>query len=524
MLKRLRIGAKLLLAPCLVLLLLVLLSAAAAYGLVRQNASLENLVQVRAARLKLTADIAGEAKYAHANAYQLLAWVNGTFAQARVDALVDEIGRRHDSVKARLSDFERIADPAERVLVEASGAALAAYRRSVAETIEMARMDQSIATNAMQKSERHFQLLGEQLARLATLEQQLSERAFVQAKDEFRALCVTMTSLVLLSLALSMLATVRVRRAMLADIRAISRVVGALAEGRLTVRAGNDGADEIADTARALDHTIGDLNRSMRTIGAAVGSIDRASQEIATGNLELSARTEQQASSLERTTGAVATLTGAVRANADSARSANLLAADAARLAAGGGRAVELAVTTMSSIKASAHKVVEIIGTIDGIAFQTNILALNAAVEAARAGDQGRGFAVVAAEVRQLAQRSAAAAREIKTLIRQSVATIDGGSASVDQAGASMGEIVAAVRQVSQIIERISVASIEQAERIVEVDRAVAQMDTMTQQNAALVEQAAAAAESLHEQTGRLARIVARFELGEQGARTGLPA
>jgi methyl-accepting chemotaxis protein len=304
-------------------------------------------------------------------------------------------------------------------------------------------------------------------------------------------------------------------------------VVDELAGGRLARGKGSDGRDEIADTSRALDHTIGTLTATLRCVLQSVRSIDTASQEIATGNHDLSNRTERQAGSLEETASAMESLTLAVKENAHNARLANELAANAATLAEDGGVAVGRAVATMASIRASSRKIVEIIGTIDGISFQTNILALNAAVEAARAGEQGRGFAVVAAEVRNLAQRSAAAAKEIKSLIAASVAAIDGGSASVDEAGSSMGNIVASVRQVNEIIERISVASSEQAEGIAEVNRAVGQMDDMTQQNAALVEQAAAAAASLHEQTVNLAQAVAVFKIegmAEQEAPASAPA
>jgi methyl-accepting chemotaxis protein len=258
---------------------------------------------------------------------------------------------------------------------------------------------------------------------------------------------------------------------------------------------------------------VANLNATLRRILASVASIDTASREIATGNLDLSTRTEMQAGSLQQTASAMQTLTMAVKENASNARQATGLAAEAARLAADGGQAVNRAVTTMESIKASSRKIVEIIGVIDGISFQTNILALNAAVEAARAGEQGRGFAVVAAEVRTLAQRSAAAAKEIKALIANSVKIIDNGSESVNEAGSSMGHIVASVQQVNEIIERISLASTEQADGIAEVNRAVGQMDDMTQQNAALVEQAAAAAESLADQTVNLSEAVAVFQI-----------
>jgi methyl-accepting chemotaxis protein len=513
MLKKLRIGPKLLLAPTLVLLLLMLLSGAAYYGMVRQNASLENIVQVRTAHLQAAADIAGDAKYAHANIYQLLASVSGSFGQQRINALIADIKTKHEALQARLAQLAEASNPAERKLVDSSIKALADYRKSATDSIELAQVDQSLATGSMRLAEQRFGVLNTQLAQLSALEQQLSAQAHAAAKAEFHTLGMTMAALVMLSIALSLVVTMLVRRAMLADIQSISEVVGELAEGRLKRCARNEGRDEIADTSRALDHTIATLNSTLRSILTSVHSIDTASQEIASGNLDLSTRTELQAASLQQTASTMQTLTTAVTDNANNARLATELAAEAARLATDGGKSVQRAVSTMESIRASSRKIVDIIGVIDGISFQTNILALNAAVEAARAGEQGRGFAVVASEVRTLAQRSASAAKEIKALIADSVAIVDGGSVSVNEAGASMGSVVASVQQVNDIISRISVASTEQADGIAEVNRAVGQMDDMTQQNAALVEQAAAAAASLHEQTVNLARAVSVFRI-----------
>ncbi len=247
-------------------------------------------------------------------------------------------------------------------------------------------------------------------------------------------------------------------------------------------------------------------------------TIATASREIASGNLDLSSRTEQQASSLEKTTASMKELTTTVKQNADNAREANKLAASASDVARQGGVVVAEVVDTMSSINESAKKIVDIISVIDGIAFQTNILALNAAVEAARAGEQGRGFAVVASEVRSLAQRSAAAAKEIKTLIGDSVEKVEIGSKLVGQAGATIDEVVSSVRHVTDIIAEISAASQEQSTGIEAVNLAIIEMDGMTQQNAALVEEAAAAAQSLQDQAGELAKVVSIFKLnvGEQ--------
>jgi methyl-accepting chemotaxis protein len=521
MLSKLRIGPKLLLAPGVVLVLLIATTSSAWTGMVRQNASMENLVQVRAARLKAAADVAGEARFAHANIYQLLAWINGSFARERLDALVAQIRARHASIGTRLRGLSEVASAEEKPIVEASLQALNAYRKGVLETIDLAQMDQSIATNAMSRAEKQFEALDAQLARLAVLEKTLSETAFAQARSEFRSLSVTMAGFAALSVALSLLVSMRVRAALLRDIALIGGTVRRLAAGKLTTQEPSQGRDEIAETSRVLDQSIAGLNGTLRTIREAVQSIDAASREIATGNMDLSTRTEMQAGSLEETASAMDSLTSAVRANAENARAACQLAAVASGLAAKGGAAVAQAVSTMDSIRASSRKIVEIIGVIDSISFQTNILALNAAVEAARAGEQGRGFAVVAAEVRTLAQRSASAAKEIKALIAESVATVDKGAASVSVAGNSMGDIVASVQQVNAVIERINSASAEQAQGITEVNKAVVQIDDVTQQNAALVEQAAAAAASLQEQASYLAQAIAVFELAAQGGADG---
>jgi methyl-accepting chemotaxis protein len=250
-------------------------------------------------------------------------------------------------------------------------------------------------------------------------------------------------------------------------------------------------------------------------IRQAADTINTASSEISQGNTDLSSRTEQQASSLEETASSMEELTGTVRQNADNARQANTLSAKASEVAINGGDLIGQVVVTMASINESSQKIADIIGVIDGIAFQTNILALNAAVEAARAGEQGRGFAVVASEVRTLAQRSANAAKDIKALISDSVGKINNGNELVGKSGDTMKEIVTSIKRVNDIMAEIAAASSEQASGLDEVGKAVSQMDEMTQQNAALVEQAAAAAESLLSQAAQLATNVAQFKLDD---------
>ncbi len=301
----------------------------------------------------------------------------------------------------------------------------------------------------------------------------------------------------------------------------LNRAVGvaeAVADGDLTQRIEVTSRDETGQLLRALANMNDSLARTVGKVRFGSDTITTASNEIATGNLDLSSRTEQQASSLEETASSMEELTSTVQQNAENARQATQLVVAASDFATRGGEVVGQVVNTMGAIKESSSKIVDIIGVIDGIAFQTNILALNAAVEAARAGEQGRGFAVVASEVRNLAQRSAAAAKEIKELIGHSVGTVDEGARLVDQAGETMEGIVKAVRQVSDIMQQISAASQEQSSGIAQVNQAIVSIDDVTQQNAALVEQAAAAAQSMRDQAEMLADAVSVFRLADQQA------
>ncbi|QPF75341.1 HAMP domain-containing protein [Roseateles sp. DAIF2] len=303
-------------------------------------------------------------------------------------------------------------------------------------------------------------------------------------------------------------------------LKGLGRVRGAMDQiasgtGDLTQRLDAEGRDEIADIARAFNLFVGKIEHVMLDVRATSQSMAVAARQIAVGNQDLSQRTEETASNLQQTASSMEELTGTVRQSADSAASANQLADSAAHVARQGGQVVSRVVTTMEQIQHASRRINDIIGTIDGIAFQTNILALNAAVEAARAGEQGRGFAVVAGEVRALAQRSAEAAKEIKGLIGASVEQVEGGTALVAQAGSTMDEIVASVQRVTAIMAEISGATREQSQGIDQVNTAVAQLDQMTQQNASLVEESAAAAESLRDQANKLADIVAGFRLSQ---------
>ncbi|MFA6015234.1 MAG: methyl-accepting chemotaxis protein [Gallionellaceae bacterium] len=293
----------------------------------------------------------------------------------------------------------------------------------------------------------------------------------------------------------------------------IMRVAKSLADADLTQKIEKPYPGLFGQVKDGVNTTVDNLKTLVTDVKVSVDSIGTASKEIASGNTDLSQRTEEQASSLEETAASMEELTSTVKQNADNAKQANQLAHNASSVAQKGGAVVQEVVGTMSSINESSRKIVDIISVIDGIAFQTNILALNAAVEAARAGEQGRGFAVVAAEVRNLAQRSAAAAKEIKTLIGDSTEKVEIGTKLVDDAGKTMEEIVNAVKRVTDIMSEISAASAEQSTGIEQVNQAITQMDEVTQQNAALVEEAAAAAESLEEEAQNLTRAVSVFKM-----------
>ena len=310
------------------------------------------------------------------------------------------------------------------------------------------------------------------------------------------------------------------RKGVVAPLEEAGRHFDRIAQGRLDQPIASRGTNEIGRLFSGLAKMQASVARTVQTVRESADSIHLGADEIATGNADLSARTENQAASLEEIASSMEELTATVRQNADHAREANALAETALEATSRGSEVVNEVVEKMRGIAQSSDKIAEIISVIDGIAFQTNILALNAAVEAARAGEQGRGFAVVAGEVRGLAQRSAQSAKEIKTLISESVAEIQGGSALVEHAGEAMSNVSASISRVTQMMAEISASSLEQSTGIEQVNQAVVQMDEMTQQNAALVEEAAAAAASLHQQTQQLKEAVSVFEISETVLRT----
>jgi methyl-accepting chemotaxis protein len=335
-----------------------------------------------------------------------------------------------------------------------------------------------------------------------------------QVKDNIGTAGRMMAGLGALALLLGVAFAWRVTRSITTPIGHALQVARAVAAGDLTSQIKADTRCEAGQLLGALGEMNSSLARIVGQVRSGTGAIASASSQIASGNMDLSSRTEAQASALEQTASSMIELTTTVRNNSDNARQANELARSASAVAQRGGSVVSQVVDTMGSINASSRKIVDIIAVIDGIAFQTNILALNAAVEAARAGEQGRGFAVVASEVRNLAQRSASAAKEIKELIADSVEKVDAGARLVEQAGSTMDEVVASVQRVSDIVGEITLANHEQTDGIEQINVAISQMDQTTQQNAALVEEAAAAAAAMQDQAGALKEVVSQFRLG----------
>ncbi|MFI4939230.1 MAG: methyl-accepting chemotaxis protein [Burkholderiales bacterium] len=373
------------------------------------------------------------------------------------------------------------------------------------------------ATKVLIKEIRPFQKKWlEALGELASLEDKQNAQAATDARSAFsvaRSLMIGLGVIAFLAgIAAAWWITKRLLKQLGGEPGYAAKIASQIAAGDLAATIDTQGSDHssLLVAMKAMRDSLVNIVGQVR-IGTDM--IATASGEIAAGNLDLSSRTEHQASSLEKTASSMEELTATVKQNADNARQANQLAASASEVARKGGTVVSQVVDTMGSINESAKKIVDIISVIDGIAFQTNILALNAAVEAARAGEQGRGFAVVAAEVRNLAQRSAAAAKEIKTLIGDSVEKVEIGSKLVGQAGITMEEVVASVKRVTDVISEITAASHEQSAGIEQVNQAIIEMDSVTQQNAALVEQAASAAQSLQNQAAEVAHVVSIFKL-----------
>jgi methyl-accepting chemotaxis protein len=433
----------------------------------------------------------------------------------REEAKVKELRARYDEALARITAAGLSGE--EKTIVEA----VAALDKRLDQPLE-----QAVAQGLQFNTEAAAKILAdtieplgrelvEQINRLVDLQRVAVQRTFQESKASASRLQTLLFALGALSLAFGAACAWFLTRSITVPLRDAVAIARRVAGGDLATRAAVEGRDEVSELLRALDDMTASLTAIVSKVRLGVNGVDTASGEIAQANGDLSARTESQASFLEETASSMEELTVTVTKNADHAREASRLASAASAVALKGGEAVAKVVDRMSAIKTTSGRIQDIIGVIDSIAFQTNILALNAAVEAARAGEMGRGFAVVASEVRNLAQRSAAAARETKELISGSVDEVNAGNAQASQAGRTMEEVVASVQRVLQMVEEISQASAEQRSGIEQVNSAIVQMDSMTQQNAAMVEQASATALSLQRQSSELAEAVSVFALDQ---------
>src|SRR6185369_15085873 len=509
-----KVWHKIVAAPAVAIAFLALLGAVCYGVLTLQHAALEDMYQHRFGNYQLATNSAQAISEVHSNVYRLFTWI-GNLEEDRIKQIANEQKTGIDEVAKKVGKFAADAEPdsQERKVAETIIKKLGKYRSDVDTAIDLSTTDINTGVASMQTADRGFQALLKDFNQLVRIEARLAQESYDSASSAFAKVVLALLAILALAIAVSGAVTYFMSRTIVRPLKHAITVAGRIAGGDLTAEIAVAGRDETAELLRALKDMNVSLQKIVGDVRFSAEAIDGGTAQIAAGNADLSQRTEEQASSLEETAASMEELTGTVKQNADNARQANQLAAGASSVAVKGGAVVGQVVSTMSSINDSSKKIVDIISVIDGIAFQTNILALNAAVEAARAGEQGRGFAVVASEVRSLAQRSAAAAKEIKALIDDSVQKVGDGTRLVGEAGKTMDEIVTSVKRVTDIMAEIAAASQEQSSGIEQVNQAITQMDQVTQQNAALVEEAAAAAESQQEQAQSLTQAVSIFKV-----------
>jgi methyl-accepting chemotaxis protein len=506
------LGKKLLAAP---LLTVAVVLSVGAVGIVMQG---RLAAQAQAAfkrdmeSFRTVASVQDQLAQSHAGVYKTVALMS-SLDDAKVKALRASLAAQLGAMKRTLTTLADAGGPEIKADTAALSLQIDKYGKLADAAIDLATVDPNTGIAAMQNADASFVSMTKAVAALVDKMENLGSAAMDADAAHAKRNSVLLGLLAILACLGAVGAAWWMQRRVVHDLRRAVGVATDVAQGNLCADASTDRHDEVGDLMRSLGTMTGQLSDSLKTVMQSSSQIQSASTEIASGNQDLSRRTEQTAGNLQQAASSMEQLTGTVRQSADSARQANQLAASAAEVAQRGGAVVSQVVTTMDEINASSKKIADIIGVIDGIAFQTNILALNAAVEAARAGEQGRGFAVVASEVRSLAGRSAQAAKEIKSLIGASVEKVEAGSRLVADAGVTMSEIVGSVQRVTDIIGEISTAAAEQSQGIGQVNDAVTQLDQMTQQNAALVEQSASSAESLEEQARQLAQVVATFQL-----------
>jgi methyl-accepting chemotaxis protein len=513
LLRNASIGLKVALAPAFAIVCLVVVAAVGWLANRGLSADLRAIGLEGTGRIVAAQTLARDLTELHQQVYQSLTWEAINYRPERIKELDEAVLKRSKALEAAVK--AKAADPqltaAQRELVGKLAENLAFYGKSVVDTLDIKSAGVATATSFVVTLDDQFRISQQLLRQIVEREQKAGAEAVAAAESVAARNSAVIAVTLLAALLAAGVLSWQLGRVITQPLRDAARMAGQLAQGDLTGEARQASADATGRVLAALGEVSRGLTGIVVEIRRTADEINTAASEIASGNGDLSARTESTASSLQQTAAAIEQLATTVQQSAAQAREANTLAQDASNVAREGGAVVDEVVRTMDAINAQAKKIAEIITTIDAIAFQTNILALNAAVEAARAGEQGRGFAVVAGEVRSLAQRSADAAREIRTLIGSSVEQIDAGAGKVQAAGHTMARIVAAIEGVAGTIDGISRAATEQAAGIAQVNQSVAAMDQTTQQNAAMVEQANAATESLRSQAERLVQMLTRF-------------
>ena len=511
-----KLGLKLLAAPLLTACVMLAAGQIDAV-LSARNATAERAAdQTRLHDLKILSGLQDELSLAHASVYRTLTLI-ASLDDKKVKAIRADLGRQLEQIKRRFAAVAaRYAqDPALQSSITQIGGDIDSYHQQTDAAIDLASVDPNTGIAAMQSADGTFADLAQHARDVVT---HIDEASDAQAAAS--ATRTTRQNLLFAAIAL-IIATAAVsvswlmQRQLVVDLAEAGRIANCVAQGRLEAVPASSRQDEVGDVLRALSNMTVELNATLRTVRDSSASVHTASVEITRGNYDLSSRTEETASSLEQTAVAIKEFGDSIMHTAESAQQARGYASSSADVARRGGSVVAQVVSTMDEIRSTSHTIGEIVGTIDSIAFQTNLLALNAAVEAARAGEQGRGFAVVASEVRSLAQRSADAAKQIRTMIGASVDRVESGAKLVAAAGTTMTDIVDSVQRVSDIIARISEAAAEQTRGIGQINGAVGGLEQMTQENAALVEQSAAAADMLKDQASRLDAVVRHFTLAD---------
>ncbi len=512
LLNALSVRGKLTFAFACVLFLMFVLGGLSVWQLGQVNAQTESVLTFRLPGVRDSLRMVAAATSLRQREFRLLVSDAATMPKA-----VAKLESSKAEFEAARKDYaSAIADPVENDLYAQAMQAWAAYLSAAmqaAAAAETGQHDKAMALITPPDASKRFDDALVAIRKLSDYNDTQATADAAVAKAIYRNSRIGIAAGVLVAVLLAVGLGLTISRSISLPLGAAVVLAEAVSNGDLTRAPTSDGRDELAQLTRALGTMVTKLRAVVSDVRHGVESVGTASSQIATGNMDLSQRTEEQASNLQQTAASMEELTSTVKQNADNARAASQLAAGATEVAARGGEVVGNVVATMASISDSSRRIGDIIGVIDGIAFQTNILALNAAVEAARAGEQGRGFAVVASEVRSLAQRSADAAKEIKTLIQQSVRRVEDGGKQVAEAGQTMTDIVEQVRRVHDLVGEIASASVEQSQGIEQIGEAVTQLDQVTQQNAALVEESAAAAESMKVQAANLSRTVAVFKV-----------